>query len=125
MAMSGADVKVGLDILSQIFKTFKKRFQTKKERAIISNVYTELLMGDKADLIKIEAMLMQLKKFDSVNPDYVRANILYNNVRNAKSGKLVVIKSKSCIKTVAKKSVKPRSRAIIKKHETKFKGVKK
>lgn len=139
MAISGADIKVGIDILSRIFKIFKRITKTKAENALISNIYKELLMGDKADYIKIEAMLLQIEKSDCVNPEYLRVKNYYDIARNVKAGYSVIGKSASCKKVVKKKvakpvscrkvannkSVKPKSRALIKKHTTKFKGVKK
>ena len=139
MAISGADIKVGIDIFSRLFKIFKRITKTRKEQALISDLYKELLLD--SDPVKIESMLIQLEKSGSTSPEYIRVNNLYNNVRIATVGKFPAIKSKSfgkiavrkCVKgssgtikkSVAKKCVKPKSRAIIKKHATKFKGVKK
>lgn len=141
MAISGADVKVGFDIFLKLFKIFKQKANSRKEKVIIDNIYKELLMGGKSDLVKIESLLMQLEKYGSTNPEYIRANNLYNNALIATIDKISAIKSKSfgeitvrkCVKgssgtikmKAAKKFVKPKSRAIIKKKVTKSKGVKK
>jgi hypothetical protein len=126
MTVTIAEIKIGLDILSRLFKFFKGVSKTNKEKVILSTIYKELLLGDKADIAKIEAMLMQVEKLGSTNPDFVRAKNYFAKARVAdvsaarsgkiaikygamkivkKSGakKVIISKKKKATKTVAKK----------------------
>ena len=83
MTITGAEIKVGVDILSRVFKSIKGMFDSKKEKDILSKIYKELLLGGKADLEKVEALLLQVEKLGSSSTDYVRAKGYLENAKVA------------------------------------------
>jgi hypothetical protein len=99
MAVTGTEIKIGVDILSRIFKSFKGVLETKKEKDIISKVYRELLLGDKGDLDKVEAMLLQVEKHGALNPDYVKVKGYFIN-----AGAMTGISAKKIVKKRLQKS---------------------
>ena len=114
MVVTGAEIKIGVDILSRIFKSFKGVLETRKEKDILSKIYKELLLGDQGDLDKVEAMLLQVEKLGSSSSDFVKAKVYFSKARAGvmtapkKPASKKVVKSKAM--TASKKPAGKRKR---------------
>ena len=61
MSAIGAEISISANIFSQIFKAIGKRLNTKKEKKLISEIYKELLLGEKGDMYKVKATILNWK----------------------------------------------------------------
>lgn len=115
MTVPVAEIKLGIGIIKWLSKYFKRISSNKKEKTIVSEIFKELLLGDKSDFAKIESMMMQVENIGAVSPDYMRAK---EYVSKAKSSMLGA-KSHGTAKKVVKKSAarvgKPTCRKVAKK----------
>ena len=73
MSAIGAEISISANIFSQIFKAIGKRLNTKKEKELISEIYKELLLGEKADMYKVKATILKLENLGSLSPSFLKA----------------------------------------------------
>ena len=113
--VTAAEVKIGVDILSRLYKFCHRIFKNKKEKKIVSNIYRELLLGDKSDLAKIEAMLLQLEKTGSVGAELVRAKEYFTNIKSTSKFAVKKVPAAKFGKFAAAKTAKPIRAKVVKK----------
>ena len=118
MAVTGAEIKIGVDILSQIFKSFKGVLETRKEKNILSKIYKELLLGKQADIDKVEAMLQQVEKLGSSSSDLVKAKRIFKNAKDAAT-KLAAGKAKAMPAAKRTAAKKPPINKVVMRHAPK------
>ncbi len=94
-------VKIGHDVLKLILTYFKNITSSRKEKDIVSKIYKELLLGDKADAYKIKSWIVQLEQLQSTSPEAIRAMELS---RNAKIGYYNAVKPAVYKEVPAKKA---------------------
>ncbi len=100
MTIPVTEIKLGVDILSRLFKFFKGISNNKKGKTILSKIYKEILLGDKSDFSKIESMLIQMEKIGDDSPEYVKAKEYFYMAKSFKPA----VKSFGTAKKVIKKS---------------------
>lgn len=116
MTVPVAEVKLGVDIIKWLSNYFKRISNNKKEKTIVSEIFKELLLGDKSDFAKIESMMMQVEKTGIVSPEGVRAKEHFFNVKRAVKPAAKIFSAKKVVKKSAARVVTPmRAKAITKK----------
>ncbi len=102
MTVTGTEVKIGVDLLARLFGALKELVETRKEKNLLSRLYKELLLGDAADLVKVEAMLLQLRQLGSSSAEFLRAE---EYLASAKKVAKKVAKKPAAKKVAAGKAV--------------------
>ncbi len=102
MTVTGTEVKIGVDLLARVFGALKGLVETRKEKNLLSGIYKELLLGDAADLVKVEAMLLQLRQLGSSSAEFLRAE---EYLASAKKVAKKVAKKPAAKKVAAGKAV--------------------
>lgn len=108
MSAIGAEISISANIFSQIFKAIGKRLNTKKEKKLISEIYKELLLGEKGDMYKVKATILELENLGSSSSSFLKAKDYLISAMDAKErkvgfGKFKVVKTKArkvCAKTI-------------------------
>jgi hypothetical protein len=120
MTVPVAEIKLGIDTLKMLFKSFKKIATNKKEKTLISDVYKELLLGDKSDFSKIESKLIQLEKIGADSPDFLKARNYFAQAEPSKGathrhvgfGTYSAVKKKAVRKSAGKVTRAAKKRAV-------------
>ncbi len=118
MTIPVAEIKLGMDTLKMLFKSFKKVVNSRKEKTLLSNVYKELLLGDKSDFSKIESMLIKMEKIGADSSEYLKARGHFSQAKSSKGstharfGAFKVMKKKAVRKSAGKVTQAAKKKAV-------------
>lgn len=116
MTVTVTEIKLGVDILARLFKFFKGISNNKKGKTILSQIYREILLGDKSDFSKIESMLIQMERIGDVSPEYLKAKEYFDMAKSSKPAAKSFGTAKKVIKKKSATRVgKPTCRKVAKK----------